>query len=111
MDSVGTPFFFWGLREGRGFRAGVPPPASSRARGCFQLREPTDGVGGVVAAHLARRLKAATEDGPRGKAEEAAAQVGIELDAGDAGWLAIGHAGDGARDGRGGAAGAAAGPA
>jgi hypothetical protein len=43
---------------------------------------------GGVAAHLARRLQAATEGWALGVAEDAAAQVGIKLDAGDAGGLA-----------------------
>lgn len=58
-------------------------------------------VHGGGSAHLMGRLQAAAEGGALGAAEDATAHVGVELHAGHAGRLAVGHARDRAGDGRG----------
>lgn len=72
------------------------------------MAEPAHGVDSVIAAHLLRGLQSAAEGRAFGPAEQAAAEILIELDAGHTRGLAVGHAGNRARDRWRDAAGAAA---
>lgn len=77
----------------------------------FQVGQPPDSRFFGRAAHFFRRLQAAAKCRTRRLAEQLAAQQFIQLDAWHTGRLAIGHARNGAGDGRRRAAGAALGTA
>ena len=83
---------------------------SGRPGGVLQVGEPMHGVDGGVAAHLAGGLQTGADCGAGGVSEDAAAHLGVELNAGDAGGLAVWHARDRTGDRWGDAAGAAARP-
>src|SRR5262245_818449 len=77
-------------------------------RQSLQLADQPDGLLAVSAAHIRHGAKAAAHRRAFGLAEDLAAELGIELDAGDAGRFALGHAGNGAADAGGDATGTAA---
>ena len=77
----------------------------------FKFREPLDRKDTVIAAHIERRLQAGAAGRAFCLAEDRAAQIGSELYTGHTRGFALGHAGNGAGDGRCDATGCTQGPA